>query len=198
MAHLYQRIGFAAWRYGYRTPARRKVLLLRPVAHTLHTAPVHNAPEDPSDVGDDDFKNLSKEIKDIYRNLDPDEQAKWREESDPSQDEKLSQITHMEPSLTSKMTSEGSLAANEALAAMPEFPEQPFRPENTRGFLAELEEDDQDDIGDDPEFRGDDITSEAHGELEQHRELREYARLIVWELPLLHSMCAPVRLALRP
>jgi small subunit ribosomal protein S35 len=41
---------------------------------------------------------------------------------------------------------------------------------------------------DDPEFEMDDITSTAHGELDQHREFREYARLAAWEMPLLTSM----------
>lgn len=31
----------------------------------------------------------------------------------------------------------------------------------------------------------DDITSLGHGELEQHREMRHYARLTAWEMPLL-------------
>ena len=34
----------------------------------------------------------------------------------------------------------------------------------------------------------DDITALAHGELEQHREMRHYARLAAWEMPLLSSM----------
>ena len=50
------------------------------------------------------------------------------------------------------------------------------------GFWAEGEES----LGPDEDFFGDDITSHGHGELEQHRELREYARLIAWELPLLN------------
>lgn len=46
-------------------------------------------------------------------------------------------------------------------------------------------EEDAENIGPDPEYEGDDVTSLGHGELEQHREMREYARLCVWELPLL-------------
>jgi len=34
----------------------------------------------------------------------------------------------------------------------------------------------------------DDIPSLAHGELEQHREMRHYARLAAWDMPLLASM----------
>jgi small subunit ribosomal protein S35 len=32
------------------------------------------------------------------------------------------------------------------------------------------------------------MTSTAHGELEQHREMREYARIMAWDMPLLYSM----------
>lgn len=56
------------------------------------------------------------------------------------------------------------------------------KPKGRPGFWAEGEED----LGPDEDYYGDDITSHGHGELEQHRELRHYARLIAWELPLLH------------
>lgn len=39
----------------------------------------------------------------------------------------------------------------------------------------------------DPEFEEDDVTALAHGQLEQHREYRAYARLMAWEMPLLSS-----------
>lgn len=44
----------------------------------------------------------------------------------------------------------------------------------------------QPELGPDDDYYADDITSHGHGQLEQHRELREYARLIAWELPLLN------------
>lgn len=46
----------------------------------------------------------------------------------------------------------------------------------------------KEDIGPDDEFAGDDISSTAHAELEQTREIREYARNAAWEMPLLASM----------
>ncbi|RMZ73807.1 37S ribosomal Rsm24 [Pyrenophora seminiperda CCB06] len=55
------------------------------------------------------------------------------------------------------------------------------------GFWAEGEET----MGPDEDYYGDDLTSHGHGELEQHRELREYARLIAWELPLLGHLARP-------
>lgn len=58
-------------------------------------------------------------------------------------------------------------------------------PRWAEGFWALDEE--RDDPGEDPEFENDDITSTAHGELEQHREMREYARIMAWDMPLLYS-----------
>lgn len=55
------------------------------------------------------------------------------------------------------------------------------------GFFGEGEEE----LGPDDDYYGDDITALGHGELEQHRELREYARLAAWELPLLSKLAKP-------
>ncbi|PNY27475.1 37S ribosomal protein S24, mitochondrial [Tolypocladium capitatum] len=41
------------------------------------------------------------------------------------------------------------------------------------------------------EFDEDDITSMAHGKLEEIREMRHYARLAVWEMPLLSKFAKP-------
>jgi small subunit ribosomal protein S35 len=38
----------------------------------------------------------------------------------------------------------------------------------------------------------DDLSTLAHGELEQHREMRHYARLAAWEMPLLSSMLSRI------
>lgn len=54
------------------------------------------------------------------------------------------------------------------------------------GLFAMGEAEEQD-SGEDEEFEGDDITSLGHGELEQHREIRHYARIAAWEMPLLSS-----------
>ncbi|MCJ1371176.1 37S ribosomal protein S24, mitochondrial [Loxospora ochrophaea] len=59
-----------------------------------------------------------------------------------------------------------------------------------QGLMA-LGEDDPIDTGEDEDFQGDDISSLAHGELEQHRELRSYARIAAWEMPLLSKLAKP-------
>ncbi len=43
-----------------------------------------------------------------------------------------------------------------------------------------------DEVGED-DFEEDDILAMGHAKLEEHREMREYARLAVWEMPLLSS-----------
>lgn len=64
--------------------------------------------------------------------------------------------------------------------------ERDIPPRITPGLMAMGEVDEQD-SGEDEDFEGDDITSIAHGELEQHREIREYARIAAWEMPMLSS-----------
>ncbi|KAG9599272.1 hypothetical protein KCU97_g3576, partial [Aureobasidium melanogenum] len=50
----------------------------------------------------------------------------------------------------------------------------------------------KEDIGpDEDDFQGDDISSLGHAELEQTREIREYARLAGWEMPLLANLTKP-------
>jgi len=73
-----------------------------------------------------------------------------------------------------------------ALRSMPaEEPDDP--PERIKGGLMSMGEVDEYESGEDELFEGDDMSSIAHGELEQHRQLREYARIAAWEMPLLSS-----------
>lgn len=61
--------------------------------------------------------------------------------------------------------------------------------EKNRGFWSEEEEDEFANAEDgDDTFNDDEITSMAHAELELHREVREYARIAAWDMPLLSSM----------
>jgi hypothetical protein len=49
-------------------------------------------------------------------------------------------------------------------------------------------EDKDEDLGPDEVFNQDDLPGSGHIDLDLQREIREYARLMVWELPLLSSM----------
>jgi small subunit ribosomal protein S35 len=46
-------------------------------------------------------------------------------------------------------------------------------------------------LGEDEVFQSDDISSMGHGELELHREIREYSRYAAWEMPLLSKLAKP-------
>lgn len=50
------------------------------------------------------------------------------------------------------------------------------------------------DLGEDEVFQSDDISSMGHGELELHREVREYSRYAAWEMPLLSKLAKPFEL----
>ncbi|KAF1831971.1 hypothetical protein BDW02DRAFT_571548, partial [Decorospora gaudefroyi] len=67
--------------------------------------------------------------------------------------------------------------------------EEDDRRKIAQGFWAEGETEEEPEP--DEDYYGDDLTSHGHGELAMHRELREYARLIAWELPLLSHLARP-------
>jgi small subunit ribosomal protein S35 len=57
-----------------------------------------------------------------------------------------------------------------------------------RGFWAEDDGDDMAQVEDgDEDIQDDEITSMAHAEMELHREMREYARIAAWDMPMLSS-----------
>ncbi|KAK2768636.1 28S ribosomal protein S35, mitochondrial [Arachnomyces sp. PD_36] len=63
------------------------------------------------------------------------------------------------------------------------------------GFWGEDEDDEFAWVEDnDDEFKDDDIASIAHAELDQHREIREYARIAAWDMPLLSKLAKPFSL----
>ncbi|RKF53243.1 putative 37s ribosomal protein [Golovinomyces cichoracearum] len=67
-------------------------------------------------------------------------------------------------------------------------PEKPKRLKQTFMNMGESEPWEQEGMLPDEE---DDLTSLGHGELELHRELRHYARLAAWEMPLLYNLRKP-------
>ena len=78
-------------------------------------------------------------------------------------------------------------ASNLAYEAAQESPHVEIAIPRIKPGLMAMGEVDEQDSGEDEDFEGDDITALGHGELEQHREMREYARIAAWEMPLLSS-----------
>ncbi|KAL9032574.1 MAG: hypothetical protein Q9214_007908 [Letrouitia sp. 1 TL-2023] len=80
-----------------------------------------------------------------------------------------------------------SQATHDIASKLPRPPKESL----IREGLFAMDEPDPQNTGEDEDFDGDDISSTAHGELEQHREMREYARIIAWEMPLLSKLAKP-------
>jgi len=90
------------------------------------------------------------------------------------------------------MSRQVDIAAREVESAFPTPPEQRparARPTNSDGGFFQMGE--RADAGPDDEFNEDDITSQAHAELQQHREKRDYARLASYEMPMLSTLDLP-------
>lgn len=125
-----------------------------------------------------DVASLSPEAREHYSYLSPEEKADY-EKSSQSLD-KLMQSLEVE----SKLKGVVGESIHE-VATQVRTPK--IQPPRTKLGLFSMGEEDPVTTGEDEEFEGDDITSLAHGDLEQHRELREYARIAAWEMPLLSS-----------
>lgn len=68
-----------------------------------------------------------------------------------------------------------------------DLPPMEFEEKRVRPGYFNYGEDEPNFVGEDEEFEGDDLTELGHAELDRHREIRHYARLAAWEMPLLIS-----------
>lgn len=115
----------------------------------------------------------------------PEEQDEWRQalrslsETDPN----VSFVDEM-----NGMDEEINLEVNSIDREEPiTFPEQKPN-KNNAGFWADEEDDEFGQVfDDDDDFRGDDMTTISHAQLDLHRDMREYQRRIAWDMPLLRS-----------
>lgn len=184
----------AALRYTCRIPSRRKLSPLASRLESFHTSTIHRygPKDDPEDgLKDDpedgpkvrtpyvfDVSSLSSQARDQYNTLSSEEKDEFRETSKKIHQHMTSRA--VESKLQQSVSYELQDAAREDPRVELKFPK--IKP----GFFAAGEDDPQD-VGADEEFAGDDMTSIAHGQLEQHREIREYMRIAAWEMPMLSS-----------
>jgi small subunit ribosomal protein S35 len=104
----------------------------------------------------------------------------------------VSDLKAFDPSVASEAMRKGRSGIPFATDANLETDDDFHIPEDDKrkvaaGFWAEGEES----MGQDEDYYGDDLTSHGHGELQQHRQLREYNRLAAWEMPLLNRTSCP-------
>lgn len=125
-----------------------------------------------------DVASLSPEARNHYNYLSPEEKLDYEKSS-----QSLDKLMTL-PEVESKLKGVVGEAIHEVVtqARTPKIQS----PRLKLGLFS-MGEEDPVATGEDEEFEGDDITSLAHGDLEQHRELREYARIAAWEMPLLSS-----------
>lgn len=181
MAASLTRLGNLALQNTRRIPSRRKAPFFQPCRfRPLHTTPVYRRPnENQSSEIQFDINALEAEDREQYNLLSPEEKQGFEEEY-------IALHKYMtSPEVEAELNAEVAQAAYEVQQRMP--PDN-VRPPRIKPGLMSMGELDEEGTGEDEEFKGDDISSSAHGELEQHREKREYARIAAWEMPLLSSM----------
>lgn len=185
MATSLIRLGSLALRHTRCTPSRRRASIPIYPYRTFFTTPILRNDEDyqpsaPSGPFKFDYASLEPEDKAEYDSLSPEEKLEYQQDA-------AAMHAHMtSPRVESELNAEVSQLAYELSQEAPRNVEMPQRIKP--GLMAMGEEDEQA-SGEDEEFKGDDISSLAHGELEQHREIREMARIAAWEMPLLSSTC---------
>ncbi len=188
MATSFNRLGFIVLRQSHRVQRRKKQRTGFVAYRPLHSTRVYRAPADddddvsppgvPKEPYSFDRSSLNPQARQQYDLLSPEERAQYRKEEQAAYEHLNS------PAMESKMQGIVNQAVYDISRETPREREPPLR--ITPGLMAMGEVDEQG-SGEDDEFDGDDITSTAHGELEQHREIRDYARIAAWEMPLLSS-----------
>ncbi|KAJ5868654.1 hypothetical protein N7534_003207 [Penicillium rubens] len=176
--------------------------LMAPSARYFSASPLNRVQDDPvippppKELRPEDFPQmpeysvdlLTKEQRSMYDMMSPEERAAFDEENtrmvaefnDPRK--RAAAFEELEQSIL-KIDKEEDLRFEEI---------RPRRP----GFWAEDEPDELVNILEDgdEEINDDEITSMAHAEMELHREMREYARITAWDMPMLSKLAKPFTL----
>lgn len=191
MAPPISRLAYQALRHIPRISARRKPFPLHPQRRPLQTTSIHHAQNDTDSPPSP--KSKRKPFKFSPKDLPPDELSRYTSLS-PSDRQQWQREAHQlhdfmtSPEVESELQGAISQIAYETSEEMPHS--EINLPRIKPGLMAMGEVEEQE-SGEDEEFEGDDITSLGHGELEQHREMREYARIAAWEMPLLSKLAKP-------
>ena len=164
---------------------------IRP-SRAFTTSPITRRKDDEDYNDDDNPINSSRTPSSLVESLDPHDRAFYDSLSPSERKEFEENARKLDEHMTSsaveaRLSAAVSQAVHEVSLESPQSDALPTRIKP--GFMAMGEEDEQG-TGEDEEFEDDDISSLGHGELEQHREMREYARIAAWEMPLLISTWA--------
>ena len=207
MAIPFKRLCFTALRSAYRSPPHspiHKPILVNRTFHTTCTYRARNDDKLDEIEGDEEERIEESELEsfqtgppisfnsqEFASSLHPEDRATYDalspvEKKEFEREAREFHETMNSPEVEAELDAEVNKIAAEFAAEDKSIPVP--KPERIKVGLLAMGEDDEADIGEDPDFQGDDISSIAHKELEQHREMREYARIIGWEMPLLSSI----------
>ena len=185
MEASFNRLRSLALRNTRQLPSRRKAPLPACSFRSIYTSPIYHrrrrglAEEPPRPKIEFNYDDLDPEDRREYDLLSPEDKAEY-------QAEYVAMEEHMtSPNMEALLNAEVSNAAN---AIHQKYPRALDHQEKVRPGLLAMGDPDQQGTPPDEEWKGDDISSLGHGELEQHREKREYARIAAWEMPMLSSM----------
>ncbi|MCJ1385654.1 37S ribosomal protein S24, mitochondrial [Xylographa soralifera] len=173
-----------AQRSTHRIVSRPRHLLLQPpLVFPFSTTSRRNAPDAPAPYS---FReSLDNSTRAFYDSLSPEDRIRYEQDA-IKLDEYMTS-----PAVEARLNAEVSEAAYDVFKQTPREKPMPGRDEKFKPGLMAMGEMNEMDSGEDEVFDGDDMSSIAHGELEQHRELRTYARIAAWEMPLLSKLAKP-------
>ena len=204
MAIPLKRLCLTTIRSACRTPPQRSLYQPIPISRTFHNSITHQVRArdddelDDVDLDEEDMKTSYLNSKpqpfdsqNFVSSLDPEDRATYEALSPADRIEYEREAREFHEAMTSPEVEAELDAEVNQIAAEFAAEDEPIpvpKPERIKVGLIAMGEEEEEDMGEDPEFEGDDISSIAHKELEQHREMREYARIAAWEMPLLSSI----------
>jgi small subunit ribosomal protein S35 len=149
-------------------------------------------PSTPAQLDNEVFtvEDMNPEMRADYEQLSKEEQAQ------ALQDINRTINTMPSPEEEAELERQMKAAIREINQQIPEeYDNTPLSPREI-GFWADDEDDEFAQVpDDDDEFDEADISTIAHSDLELHREMREYQRIVAWEMPLLNSKPPPIHIA---
>ncbi|MCJ1322223.1 37S ribosomal protein S24, mitochondrial [Xylographa vitiligo] len=184
MASTMHTLWLTVQRSTYRIAPQSGRYLLQPtLAFPFSTTTRCKAPDAPAPYS---FReSLDSSTRAFYDSLSPEDRISYEQDA-IKLDEYMTS-----PAVEARLNAEVSEAAYDVFRQTPRERPLPDDDEKFKPGLMAMGEINEMDSGDDEVFDGDDMSSIAHGELEQHRELRAYARIAAWEMPLLSKLAKP-------
>ncbi|RAH72195.1 mitochondrial 37S ribosomal protein mS35 [Aspergillus aculeatinus CBS 121060] len=194
MASVARSLGRSAFSLARRGP------IANPSYRSFSATPLSRMPEDPvipevrprrledyPNLPEYSPENLTPEQRSLYDMMSPEDRAAF----DKANTSMIAEFNDPEKRKARMAQIDQRIAAMDKHVQPWRFTEAAY----THGFWSEEEPDEFGLVQDmDDEFNDDDMTTMAYAELEEHREIREYARIAAWDMPSLSKLAKPFTL----